>query len=442
MVRRSGSLNYISWPVTLAVAFLASTAFPSTAHCAPGNLDPTFGAAGKVVGPSGRAENVAIQNDGDTVLTGLDANQEGELLLRLNPDGSRDTSFGKDGEVTNPAAGRGFSAVILPSDAAIVAAGATPTEFSLAKYKPNGSLDSSFGVGGLVLHRVSGHPFGYGTSIATQSSGKYVVAGTDSTNGTAENNELILMRFDTDGSLDTTFGTNGVVKTTLGNSIARASAIAIQSDDGIVIGGMTGTAACGEFVVARFLADGTADASFGTGGASVVQFAAHECEYARAVAIDGDGQIVAAGSRQYSISNAFYVARLNKTDGALDPSFNGTGKLSFGVGGLDAHPNAIAIESAGDTVGDIVVAGYSAGPDRAGTAFKIARVLPSGSLDLTFGQSGIVSTQFVEGPFDILRYDAANGVALQSDGKIVAGGNAFALDSGVRFAVARYLVEP
>lgn len=301
-----------------------------SAYCAPGDLDPSFGSGGKVltvVGPttSDRGNAVAIQSNGQIVVAGQTTQDEWEdaLLLRYNTEGSLDTTFGpaNNGKVTNDFGGLGgvFLALVIQADGKIVTAGLPPGRIGLARYNTDGSLDTSFGGGtGTATLTIFGN--GGARGLAVQPDGKYVVVGDDDPNPQAGADELTLARFNHDGTLDTTFGNNlGYVTATFGNFYSIGFAIALQSDGNIVVAGATGTSLnCASFLVARFLTNGQPDPSFGNAGTAVTHFlSACAGDEATAVALQNDGKIVALGGA----GGDYTMARFT-TNGHLDSGFN------------------------------------------------------------------------------------------------------------------------
>ena len=161
-----------------AAAVLGAAPALAASGDAPGDLDPTFGAGGKVTtvfGGDSRAYVLVLQPNGKLVAAGVGPN--GFALARYNPDGSLDTSFGAGGKVTTPIGAA--NALVLQPDGKLVAAGSnyiSPSDFVLVRYNPNGSLDTSFGGDGKVTTAI-----GFGAeanALALQPDGKLVAAGT------------------------------------------------------------------------------------------------------------------------------------------------------------------------------------------------------------------------------------------------------------------------
>ena len=249
-------------------------------------------------GPSGGFD-VAIQTNGKIVLVGFKATGTNDdfALARVNTDGSLDTAFGANGKVITSIGNYDFaSAVALQTDQKIVVAGESDNQFALARYNINGTLDNTFGIGGIVLTNFGISTFG-ANSVAIQSDGKILAAGSA--------NNFAIARYNTDGSLDSAFGIGGKVITDFGNNADYAYDLAIQSDGKIVV--------CGGqeyFDLARYNTDGSLDSSFGTNGKVISQWA-YYANLAKSLAIQNDGNIVVAGWFEEPAHDYFGVARYN-----------------------------------------------------------------------------------------------------------------------------------
>ena len=377
-----------------------------------------FAAAGNcvVTTPIGSGEDrgraVAIQSDGKIVVAGRSHNGTDWdfAVVRYNTDGSLDSSFDTDGKVTTPigSAGDFGWAVAIQSDGKIVVAGyghnGTDHDFAVVRYNTDGSLDSSFDTDGKVTTPI-GSGDDLGVSMAIQSDGKIVVAGY-SDNGS--NYDFAVVRYNTDGSLDSSFDTDGKVTTPIGSGGDEGSAVAIQSDGKIVLAGYSYNGSNYDFAVVRYDTDGSLDSSFDTDGKVTTPFGSNPSR-GRAVAIQSDGRIVVAGNADNGSNNDFAVVRYN-TDGSLDSSFDTDGKLTTPIGSGDDVGRAVALQSDGK----IVVAGLSSnGTD---DDFAVVRYNTDGSLDTSFDTDGKVTTPIGSGN------DVGRAVALQSDGSIVVAG--------------------
>ncbi len=306
-----------------------------------------------------------------------------------------------------------------------------------------GDLDSSFGVNGIVKTDF-GNVYVIYPSTAIQSDGKIVVAGTS-------DGFLTLARYNTDGSLDNTFSEDGKQITDLGLRTGDViiNAVAIQPDGKIVVVGSVSFGS-DDFVLVRYNIDGSLDNNFSNDGKQLTDFGGND--YATSLSIQNDGKIVVAGliviysdlnTSDYSID--FALARYN-TDGSLDATFSEDGKQITDFGGND-NARSIAIQSDGK----IVAAGtklnrkhdeFSYGPDN---DFSVARYNSDGTMDNSFSDDGIQTTNFLFESEFLTFYgnDVVNSVAIQSDGKIVVGGQSIRHDlkqpdPEFSFALARY----
>jgi uncharacterized delta-60 repeat protein len=406
-----------------ACLLLGALAPPALAEA--GTLDSSFGVAGKVMTNIGAgfdaAFGVAVQPaDGKVVAAGRTSGGGGKFALaRYNADGTLDTSFGGDGKVTtNFTSGDDWAnAVVIQTDGKIVAAGRASGaggKFALARYNTGGSLDTSFGGDGTVITNfTSGDDLIFGVAIQP-ADGSIVVAGfVDDGPGS----KLGLARYHANGTRDTTFDVDGRVTTDLTNGPDGAYGVAIQPADGKIVA--AGTADFQKFALARYNTDGSLDTSFSDNGTARPDFT-DGSDYARSVTIQpADGKIVAVGSAG---DESFALARYD-TDGTPDTTFSGNGKVITGFTPGSDFARSVVVQADGRIVA-------------AGTAdlskFAVARYDLDGSLDLTFSGNGKTVTDFTPGA------DGAYGVAIQpSDGKIVAAG--VAGGNNKKFALARYL---
>jgi uncharacterized delta-60 repeat protein len=331
-----------------------------------GSLDPEFGSAGRVLtdfdAEADFAEAVAIQPDGKIVVAGevrVGGRTPDFGLVRYNPDGRLDTSFAGDGkQITSFGGSDGASAVLLQAGGRIVAVGTrndddgvADGDFALARYEPNGALDTSFSGDGKQITSFGKDEVARGAAL--ERGGKIVVAGYHNDDGDGDY-DFALARYDLDGSLDRSFDDDGKVETGLGG-YDKANAVAIQPDGKIVAAGHTLHDDDREFdfALARYHRDGSLDRGF-AGGTEAYDFAGSD--FANAVAVQADGKIVAAGDA-HTLGNArcgrFALARVNP-DGYLDRGFSANGRTVTAFGGC-AGAEAVAVQRDGR----IVAAGYS-----------------------------------------------------------------------------------
>ena len=423
----------------LAVALLSLAAvstFPANAFAAAGQLDKTFGNGGIFVAPNANfsdssATSLAIQSDGKIVVAGqaMTSIQLQPAVIRVNANGSLDTSFGNGGLATINLREGGqqlATGVIIQSDGKIVigvstgnADGAPAIE--LVRFNVNGSVDTSFGNAGIVALVRPGPDTTY---LLQQPDGKLLLGG-----------GLLMARVDAEGNLDPTFGQDGIAPL-----VAPASAIALQSD-GQIIAVTNGNPGAGSTPsdggMVRYNANGSLDFTFGTLGrtASIVG--------TTAAALQGNGDIVAVGpiiSKSFVAANAvnfatgFGVAGYN-SNGSIDTAFGLHGAVLTGFG--TATPFAVPTSLAIERNGDVIVVGQAA-QSLPPSSFALARYTPTGALDPTFGSSGEVVTAFGANAA------AITAVALDSAGRLVAVGTV--RDVGVfpittSIVVARYLTQ-
>jgi uncharacterized delta-60 repeat protein len=308
----------------------------ASAPAAPGDLDTTFNGTGKVTtdfsGGYDVGTSVAVQNDGKIVVAGAtDLNSE-FALVRYNPDGSLDTSFNGTGKVTIDF-GDGYenaSSLAVQSNGKIVvagvAAGGGNGDFALVRFNTDGSLDTSFNGNGKVTTDIAGGNDS-GESVAVQSDGKIVVAGYSNGGG---NSDFALVRYNVNGSLDTSWNGTGKVTTDIGGGEDIGFSVAVQSDGKIVASGFSYSGGGFGFAVVRYNVNGSLDTTFNLTGK--VTTAINTYSSGQSVAVQGDGKIVVAGYSNAGGASDISVARYN-ADGSLDTGFGGTGVVThdFGV---------------------------------------------------------------------------------------------------------------
>jgi uncharacterized delta-60 repeat protein len=421
------------------------------AQAAAGDLDPTFGIGGMVTTDLNRstdiANAVAIQADGKLVVVGQtykhnDYTGEDFVVTRYNTDGTLDSTFGSGGRVRTDFPGLAAvpsSVVIQPDGKIVVAGGAFPLftflgNFELVRYNPNGSLDRSFGNGGIVT---TTFPEGsYAFDVALQPDGKIIAAGTvfvDFIPGEPSNTDFALARYNPDGTPDAAFGSGGQVSTDFVGMEDDAFSVLIQSDGKIVaVGSANSPATYYDFAAVRYLNNGTIDTTFGVAGKVSTDFGVAGFDRAHSATLQPDGRIVAAGfaiSQNGGVQN-FAVARYTSS-GVLDTTFSGDGKNQIDFGSCCQSAYQVLLQSDGK----IITVGY-ANTESSDSDFLLARLNPRGSLDATFGVGGKVRTSFGD------LNGGANGATLQSDGKIVAiGFQATFSNQWTNFALARYLSQ-
>ena len=397
---------------------------------ASGTLDVTFNLTGLVTNPilgMDHGRGVVLQSNNRLVVAGYSYNGTNYVfsLARYNADGTLDTSFGSGGQAIVPVAGGDAFAhsVTQQGDGKIVVAGwltsGSSSSFALARVNPDGSIDTSFGNGGIVT-TVVGTGAAYAENVAMQADSKILAAGY--TTGTSKHS-FAIVRYNTDGTLDTTFGSAGILIPVIGND-DYAYAVTEDPEARIVVAGVTMTSPTNpDFAIARLTPTGSFDATFGTNGRVTTDIGLATTDQVWALALQKDGQILVAGSSSSGATKDFALVRYT-TAGALDSSFAMSGRLVLPVGTGSAEANTLAIQ----TNGDIVLGGYTTSGSE--EDFAAVRVTPTGTLDTTFATNGTGIYSF--GPGAAVAY----GMVLLPTGKVVMAGET-SVGSGFDFAVAR-----
>ena len=415
-------------------------AYPFVTFSQDGSLDNTFGNTGVVttsignVGSENQLKGIAIQDDGKIVAAGYSFNyfstpQKVFALTRYNINGSLDNTFHSDGIVTTSIGTSSSQAngIAIQTDGKIVAAGGNGPSFALTRYNTNGSLDNTFHSDGIVTTSI-GTSGSRANGIAIQADGKIVAAGTGSINNIVSLSDFTLTRYNTNGSSDATFGTAGIVTTSItDDGYSSANAVAIQADGKIVVAGSsTIYEGYNNYVdytsLIRYNTNGSLDSSFDTDGIVTPSIGINSA--ANSIVIQADGKILVAGSSDSLGSNTFTLSRYN-TNGSLDTTFDTDGIVSTSSGIL-GEQLAVTLQANGK----IVAAGCSS-LDLNNCNIGVTRFNTNGSLDYTFGTAGIVITA-------VGAASGAGSVAIQTDGKIVAAGGAAAVSNGSDFVVVRY----
>jgi uncharacterized delta-60 repeat protein len=424
-------------------ATLVATISINQVEAASGDLDTSFGNGGFVttdLGDVEGAETVAIQSDGRIVIgvKRWHISASDFIIMRYNTDGTVDTSFGIGGVVQTQFLGLGgnVSSVKIDSKGRIVAAGTinidSPpvpyvphSDFALARYKPNGALDTSFGSQGKIIRDYGGYDDG--REMVIQQDGRIVVAGW--TVG-----DFAVFRLTANGAPDLTFAGGNVVLTDFQDNNDFVHAMALQSDGRIVVGGESCTSIdnttnfiSSDFVLARYNPNGTLDTTFG-GDGKVTTPISDTFETCFALLIHsmpfGGEQIIAVGtSSNYSSLSSpdDFVVVCYLSNGSLNSSFGAGGMVFTDFSGR--HDGAHCVVQQPD--GKIVVAGQSS------YSFALARYNDNGTLDRSFGNDGKIITQIGVAPIKAL--------ALTPQAEIIAVGRAHTGATREDIAIAKYL---
>jgi uncharacterized delta-60 repeat protein len=347
-----------------------------------------------------------------------------------------DATFGSGGYVSVPllyTSSANFPDVKIQSDGKIVAVAASQVSgatWAVSRSNANGTLDTSFGTNGTVVTTFAGSTGGEANGLAIQPDGKIVVVGI--VNGTSAYDAWGIARYNTDGTLDTTFGSGGLVLMKFSGEAGWLYDAAILSNGDILVGGMLQNP--NGFAVARLTSTGQLDTSFGTNGIASINPDPSHSAYnttGQSMIVQPDGKILMTGIANF---NYMPVVRFN-ADGTPDTSFNGTGvKLipasAFGSSYVSVVGQGLALQSDGK----IIVTGH-ADPANNEDDWATARLNPDGSLDTSFDGNGLATIDFAGGS------DIANDVTVMQDGKIIVAGRAdvgATTGQGYNIALARY----
>jgi uncharacterized delta-60 repeat protein len=385
-----------------------------------GALDTTFNGTGLRTLQFGRGfydqPAALVFQSGNYVLAGsslVNNNNSDFAAARFNnSDGSLDTNFNGTGILTADIASTSSTGqgVTKQTDGKYVAVGyadnGVNNDLAVARYNPDGSLDSSFGAGGKVTTEITNQSVG-GAAVTMQTDGKILVAG-NAYNGT--NYFFALARYNSNGALDPSFGTNGTLLTQVGNSNSSATAVTVQTDGKILASGSSYNGANDDFATVRYLTNGTLDTTFNSTGKVTTAIASGEDD-SQAIVVQPDGKIIVSGYGTVNSSIEFAAVRY-LTNGALDTSFGSLGRLATSLPGQAAAEGLCMVLQ---TNNRIVIGGVFA--NSSVIEFAAARYLTNGSFDTSFNGTG--SAVFQVG----LASDFAYGAALQTDGKILLAGS-------------------
>ncbi len=419
----------------LAALLLAAGIFEKAHATSAGALHLPFGNGGKLttdVSSYDFLNGMALQPDGKIILAGYTSGGGSSdfLLIRYNANGTLDQTFGSGGKViTNFGSTDIGGAVVLQADGKIVAGGATWVSgqgyvFALARYNPNGTLDTTFGAAGMIVHRV-GTMEDQITSLALQADGKIIAAGYTMTGPNADTS-FAVARYNTNGSVDTDFGTGGKATTDFYSFTDVARAVALQADGKIVLAGYANNASgsSNDFALVRYNSNGSPDATFGNGGK--VTPLLDTVDKAHALALQADGKIVVAGESYPSPNGTNFLLMRYDINGSLDTSFDSDGMVTTNFYGFEDVARALAIQPDGK-----IIAGGWAEENGGLHHSALARYHSDGSLDNFFGNGGKVLTRY---SMD----DYVHALAIQPDGNILTAGYASSVSTG-DFTLARYV---
>lgn len=390
----------------------------------PGSLDLSFGGSGYVITSisplNDEGHRVVIQKDQKIIVAGWtqlnDPAHVGYAMIRYNSDGSYDTSFGVNGIVITSfflndiayAYAVALQNTIHDQSKILMTGGAGSLGFTTLRYNHDGTIDNTFGISGRVSTHIGMQEYEEATSMLIQNDNKIIIAGSalDSTFDPF----IVLVRYNIDGSLDSSFGNGGKVITNIGSGCGSED-ITLQIDQKIIVAGQASFGGSPtEYVISRYNTNGSLDTAFGLGGIVNTDLG-YTGQESRHVVIQDDGKIVVAGIGNH---NKTVIMRYN-LDGTLD-SFFGTGGhvITISPNNPNIHFSANSISLQSD--GKLIVAASEANgwPN---DSIAIIRYNTDGSIDNTFGHNGFAKFYFGTTSYGI-------DLAVQNDGKIVCAGSA------------------
>ena len=384
----------------------------------PGDLDKTFGNGGKVnVGISGYydvAKSMALQTDGKIVVVGYGkeslASFKGLSMARYLTNGELDYDFANLGiihKVTKDLEGEAYSVAIQKDDKIVVAGySISPVtnneEVTLIRFAKDGNIDKSFGYKGLLITPISDEE-DVASSVAIQQDGKIVVVGSTDHKPTTD---IVLIRYNENGSLDYTFGIGGIVITDINLGFDIGKSIAIQGDGKLIVSGFTYVGNKFFMTLLRYDSNGVLDPTFGISGIIVTDINGRRGKMD--MVIQNDGKIILVGPSEIENSHHFTVLRFNN-NGSLDQSFGKNGITKTIIGDY-SEAESVAL----DSDGDIVVAGTT---ELGNEQFVVAMYDQGGMLVPEFGLDGIVKISFIKNSVD-----RAHSVVVDNNGDILVAG--------------------
>ncbi|MEO7506373.1 MAG: FG-GAP-like repeat-containing protein [Pyrinomonadaceae bacterium] len=409
---------------------------PSRTGATGTHFDLSFDDNGKLstdFGGEDGAKDVAIQADGKIVVVGTNGASGDFAIARYNTNGSLDPSFDGDGKATIDLDFGVANAVAIQPDGKIVVVGTAlgsaiqQLGFTVARFNSNGSLDTTFAtVGYLIFHfNILQGASASAKDIALQPDGHIVVVGRSTVPGLQS---WVALRFNSNGTRDSAFGFAGASS---GQGANAAESVVVLSDGKILVGGVR-TDTNADFALELHNPNGTLDTGFGGGDGLVTTDFSGADDSVNDVKILSDGRILAAGSATVSSRKRFALARYN-ADGSTDTTFNLIGRITTDV---SIFTGGFIEQIALQADGKIVAVGENNSSGLGEGDFCVVRYNPNGSLDAAFGRGGILRSDLNNNSDD-----NARAVALQADGRIVVAGDIRSSIAGSQtsFGVARYL---
>lgn len=399
--------------------FLVSINICYTGSSQSVRLDKDFDGDGIMIHQLGEhydvAKALAIQTDGKILVAGYTETGSGHdgVVIRYHSDGSPDNTFYETGTLIIDIGGGSnfFEAIALQEDGKIIAAGRAyyglQTDIVMVRINSDGTPDHTFGDCGIV--RTNIHSSDYAHSISVLEDGKIILGGITST--TATGVDVVILRYNSDGTLDPTFSSDGKVITCIGESDDWCQELIIQPDGKLVAAGLyENSESNDDFALIRYHMDGTLDHSFGMDGIVTTPIGeAHDRCYA--AAIQPDGKIILAGESYDDDRRNIAVVRYNP-DGSLDHSFSVDGKITTAVGEYSSGAMSVKLQADGK----IILTGWvHNGADR---DYVLVRYNSDGTLDHSFDEDGKFILSIGDGD------EISFAMVLQADHKIVVAGTA------------------
>ena len=395
-----------------------------------GDPDSTFSADGITITNINPGNDygvaMALEPDGRIVVAGMTATTEVPTervaLVRYMSDGSLDSSFGNEGVTTTPIGtirSRATAVAIQPDGRIIIAGyaynGGSSSVFLLVRYQPDGSLDNTFGDNGILLDDVG--PMGdRANGMVLQPDGRIVVTG-------QAGSDFAVVRYNTDGSRDSSFGIDGMRITDIAGGSDEATAVVLQPDGYIVVTGhsVSQDDPDAQVTLVRYAPDGSLDPTFGTAGIQVSAFT-DDTDRSNAIALQPDGRIVVVGENFGAGFHQVMLAR-HLADGSVDDSFDDDGFILMPIGNVSSLSSVVVLAD-----GKILAGG------RAVTGFLLMRFESDGAMDDGFGENGVVNT--------FIGSNASGaGLLVQPDGMALLCGFAWFAPEYADVVVARYHMD-
>ncbi|HJS50829.1 MAG TPA: hypothetical protein VJ781_02930 [Pyrinomonadaceae bacterium] len=396
------------------------------------------------------AKELLLNNDGSIVVVGsgyFGASKSDIVIVRLRPDGAIDNAFGKNGfafsDIANDSSDVAEAASLQPDGKILVGgwiasgkempAGFSNNDLLLLRYNSDGSIDKSFGSNGKVVTSFSADTSEWLRAISIQPDGKIVAAATVHD---GSSNDFAVVRFNPDGSLDTRFGLNGKVKTVVSRLGDLVRSVALGQDGKILVAGETTTERRTDVAIVRYNGDGFLDKTF-NGSGILTLGVGKNIDIGIWVAGMADAGL-AIGIRSWGVMTGDIGQSVSSGDSVAVVRLTADGRMdeSFGKNGIasemiKARTRVWAEDGAVAENGLIVIAGNVYNGYTVPTNLVMARFRKTGALDTSFGNGGKVITN--PGPGAIV----GNALTLQKDGKILVAGST-AGPTGTVFAVARF----